>query len=1173
MGFCTPRRETKIRNRLFKTSLGLPRIRALQAAILLAIFLLSGSAFSLFVPHSNALLGDSSNTRPLISADPEQQINIFQNAPQISSAKSLTQQSPITTHFSSSGGATDPPSSWVSLGPQPIATNSSFTWGEPPFSGRVTAIAINGSNTQEIFVGAAQGGVWKSTDGGTTWTPLMDSEPNLAVGAIALSPDNKTIYVGTGEPNHCGDCYVGTGLLESSNGGNTWTVLGSSVFSESAISSILINSSNPSDLLVSTTWAECCMGLEGASNSAGLGIFQSKDGGTTWNLVLSPSSGNGVADLVSDPNNASVVYAGDFSGYVWQSTDGGSSWNYILYENSTANQGRVAVATSAALPKTIFAAFVNQTGALIGIYEHNLTSSVTTTLATPPSVVDNYGGSVAPCGSDEQCWYDLVLTINPTNGNDIYFGATSLYHSTDGGTTWTAIGGYSAGSIIHPDMHALVFMPGNSNTIFVGDDGGVSESTNQGASWTDLNGKLSITQFYYMAVSNSGKLILAGAQDNGCNEYNGSLAWNQVQTGDGGWVGFDPANSQIIYCVVDGNPWISTNGGITFQPATSGMSQGGSLDAPMGQDLNNSGTLYFGAYSIIYKTTNNMGSWTQVLNDSGSNIISIAVAPSNSNIIYAGDNHGKLFESTDGGAIWSTLGTIPYPVASIAVSPANASDVYVAGSLFQSPAVFEYLNGVEKAISSTGLPSSSVNVIKIYEGKIFAGLDSGGVYYLPLGASSWAQVSPGLTNAAVFDLAAINGTLYAATHGRGVCAINTTLVEQVALTLSFQIIDGGSGYSAPTLTYVKNGISTSATLSGTPTTFNVDYGTAWNISTVLLGSTSTQRWATSQNGGTISSGTTLVLSYYNQYMQTLSYSISDGGIPSAPTATGVQFGAAYSPALTTSPTGYWFDANGSITFTGSMNGGMGERWMTGASSISANSSGTAVASYYHQYDVPLSYSVLGGGSGYSAPSLIFNYLGSLSSLSLTETPTASWMDASSWSITTLLGGSNSLEQWETTTTSGTIASTNEITLTYNHQFYVSWAVSSSAGGTVTPAQSQWYNSGAVVQISASSFSGYDFTSWSSSTPLITFANVASSSTTATIDGSGTIQAEFSSSIGPVSSSMRTTTTTTSSSVNSALSTTGKGGEGGIPEFPFAITAIFTILIVASYLVIRRRHLP
>jgi photosystem II stability/assembly factor-like uncharacterized protein len=1165
---------------------------------------------------------------------------VAQNFDQVTgSAGSLPQTAPLKAHQKSLESSdislhySDPPSSWVPLGPQPIATNTTFTWGEPPFSGRITAIAVNGSNSAEIFVGAAQGGVWKSTDGGITWTPLMDSEPNLAVGAIALSPDNKTIYVGTGEPNQCGDCYFGTGLYKSTDGGSTWTVLGSSVFSGSAISSIWINPSNPSDILVSTTTASCCNSYQYTYNPSGVGIFQSKDGGSSWNLVLSPSSRLGVNDLVADPHNASIVYAGDFSGYVWESTDGGTSWNYILYENSSANQGRVAVAVSAALPNTIFAAFVNKTGAngaagLLGIFEYNLTSGIITTLAMPPNVIDHYGDSVPPCGSNEQCFYDLVLSVDPTNPNNIYFGATTLYGSTNGGSSWTPLGGYEAGSVLHPDFHALAFLPGNPNTIYVGNDGGLWESANQGTSWNDLNQNLGIAQFYHLAISNSGKLILGGAQDNGCNEYNGSISWNQVATGDGGWVGFDPANNQIMYCVRDGLPLKSTDGGKTFQLAYSGITQLGSLDAPMAQDPNNPDTLYFGAQNIIYNTTNNMQSWTALFLDQHGNILSIAVAPSNSNIIYAGDSAGNVIISTNAGLTWSILGTAFYPITSITVNPANANDVYVAGSSFQFPVIIEFLNGIENIVSTTSLPSSSVNVIKIYEGKMFAGLDSGGVYYLPLGTSSWAQVGPNLPNAAVFDLAAINGTLYAATHGRGVWAINTTLVEQVSLTLSYQVVDGGSGYAPPTLTYVNNGVPRTATLYGTPATFVVDYGSVWSVSSVLPGSGTTERWASSETGGQFPPGTTMVLSYYNQYKQTISYSVIDGGNPSVPSATGSQFGVTYSPTITTTPTGYWFDATGSITFTNSMNGGTGERWITATVTLPATSSATTALSYYHQYSVPVYYSVSGSGSGYSAPILTYNYFGSSTPVTLATTPNTLWMDASSWSVTNPLGGSTSTEQWETYASSGTVASTNPIspvyyhqysvsfsysvagggsgysapTLTYTslgsgqiisltttptfywidsggswsvpnplggsssserwetntssgtvsgstsisllyfHQFFVSWNASPNAGGALSPSQAGWYDSGAVVQISATPSSNYGFSGWNSSTPLITFGNPASPTTTVTIDGSGTIQANF-----------------------YLLGA----------EFPFqfaivAIVAGVAILIVVSYLVVRRR---
>jgi photosystem II stability/assembly factor-like uncharacterized protein len=973
------RNRTRIANNLSKFSSAMPRNPAFRAATFAAIFLLLGSTFLLFVPYgSGSFPARSSGSSASISKDVNQQVNVLENAHPASSAP----LSRSTTHSALSSMIVDPPSSWVSLGPEPIATNSSFTWGEPPFSGRITAIAVNGSNPQEIFVGAAQGGVWKSADGGTTWTPLTDSEQSLAVGSITLSPDNKTIYVGTGEGNECGDCYYGIGLLKSTDGGATWTILGQSYFSGLAITSILINPLRPNQMLVSTQLAVCCgAGVSLASASSTPGIFLTTDGGSTWSEIHT----GGVAQLTLVPQSTSsgsgnVPFAGNFSGGVWAletqnftlskpEMDWSTTGNWIQFFSEmdpnceSSFLCRVAVASTAAQSNSVYVALVNSTGALAAIDKCDIVASPCTAVTNPQNVVDNFGGIVPPCGANGQGWYDLVLSVDPTNANNLYFGCTSLYRSMDGGTTWTPLGGYSAGSIIHPDMHALAFTPGNPSTIFVGNDGGIWKSTDQGTSWMDLNQGLSITQFYYMAVSNSGKLILAGSQDNGCNEYDGSVSWNQVETGDGGWVGFDPANSQILYCVVDGIPLTSMDGGITFQLANKGILFPGSLDAPMAQDLRNPGTLYFGAGGVIYKTTNNMQNWSLMTNDTSGSIISLAVSPSNSSIVYGGDSAGNVLVSKDNGTSWTTLGTVSNPVQSIAVNPMNASDVYVAASLFGSPVVMEFLNGVERVLSTSGLPSSSVNVIKIFQGKIFAGLDSGGVYYLELGGSSWTQVGSAFPNSAVFDLAESNGTLYAATHGRGVLSISTPLVNPIRLTLSYQVIGGEPGYIAPTVTFVSQGVLKTATINASSGTVYADYGTAWSVNGELTGSTSSERWETNQMvSSSATSNVTLVISYYHQYLQTLSYSVAGGGSATAPSAMGEQFGSAYSQPLTTSATGYWFDAGSSITLTNPVAGAPGERWQSATSSVSVTPGQTVSVSYYHQFYFAVGPNSSGGGS-------------------------------------------------------------------------------------------------------------------------------------------------------------------------------------------------------------------
>ncbi|MHB1907606.1 MAG: hypothetical protein ACYCQJ_01895 [Nitrososphaerales archaeon] len=727
-------------------------------------------------------------------------------------------------------------SKWVPIGSQSISSNSSFTWGLAPFSGRVTAIAVNGSNTNEIFVGTAQGGLWKTTNGGTTWAPLTDNQSSLAVGAIALSPDNKTIYVGTGEANNCGDCYYGTGILKSTNGGASWTLLGQANFSSLAISSILVNPLNANEILVTTSSASCCGALSSVTSPSYPGIWLSTNDGASFNLFSNSISYEaGLALVPSSSTNYPI--AGDFEGNVSVYTNSNQSdwslsgtWKTLFSESSidtscTINSYscRVAVASSPASPNIAYFATVNSTSSLTFIGSCNVTSACTSPnkIGIPLLTTDQTGALDAPCGNQPQAQgdYDLFLAVSPNNANNMYFGCVSSFVTTNGGSTWTPFGGYVASSLLHPDMHALTFMPGSPNTVFIGNDGGIWESTNQGTTWNNLNLGLDTLQFYHVAVS--GNIILGGAQDNGCNENNGNTSWVQDQSGDGGWVGIDPSNSQIMYCVANGSPMESQDGGLTFSDASTGIVKPGSIGtAPMAQDLTNVGTFYFGAGNVIYKSSDNMTTWNVAYNKSSTtNVLSLAIAPSNSSIVYAGYDNGTVIVSNNGGSSWSILGTIPnnIPVASIVVNPTNASDIYVACSSFQTPVVVEFANGVQKNITTSGLPNLSVNVLRISQGSLLAGLDAG-VYSINLGGSTWGQVGTNLPNAAVFDLAiSSNGTLYAATHGRGIWA-NVGFASSVTTTSTTSSTTTSTTSSTTTSTTSSTATTSSTTTTSSKTT-------------------------------------------------------------------------------------------------------------------------------------------------------------------------------------------------------------------------------------------------------------------------------------------------------------------------------------------------------------------
>jgi photosystem II stability/assembly factor-like uncharacterized protein len=626
-------------------------------------------------------------------------------------------------------------------------------------------------------------------DAGRTWRPISDDQSSLAIGAITISPDGKTIYAGTGEPNLSGDSYYGDGLLKSSDGGSTWAVLGSNIFAKSAISRIIVSPTNPDQILVLTTYASCCKGLAlGGFPTDGFGMFLSTDGGSTWKQVSLPGEYS-IADIAADLTNGNTVYAVAGDASIWESPDGGSTWNLRIAANYSLSTLRVVIAPTI-LTNHILVAYTY--GPSVEIMSYDLSAQTAKPLAVP---------GYACGGAEAQCWYDLVLVTDPSNPNIIYFGGVTLFRSSDGGSTWTDV------TPPHVDQHALVFSPASNSTIFIGNDGGVWASSDYGNNWVDLNNGLDITQFESIAASpSSNSLIIGGTQDNGCLAYSGSsLAWNEMWRGDGGWTGIDPTNPNIMYCnYIHLDFQKSSDGGLTWYSATNGLNtnDGSLFYAPVAQDPNNAGTLYIGG-THIYKTTDFANTWNDVSGELGVGYISaLAVSPSDDGkIVYGGSEAGAIVESLDGGSTWKTtfLG-VSDPVSSIAVDPGNASIAYASLASLRNPILLVTYNegATWQILPMDGISSTSIDVIGIQptSGTIYLGTDNG-VYDSTNGGLTWTVAGLGLPNVAVFDIAfTASGNVVAATHGRGAWLLsssnigntsssNTTIITTITNTTSF----------------------------------------------------------------------------------------------------------------------------------------------------------------------------------------------------------------------------------------------------------------------------------------------------------------------------------------------------------------------------------------------------
>jgi uncharacterized protein YbbK (DUF523 family) len=630
------------------------------------------------------------------------------------------------------------PANWTLIGPQPInstATMNRFNGG-PTIAGRIAALAVDPTNRDIVYLGAAAGGVWKSTDAGANWTPVTDNQPSLSTGSIAIDPTAascspapcKVIYVGTGEANNSADSYYGAGILKSTNGGSTWTQLGVANFVGPHSSNRTDGAAHVGALAVDPNNNQVILaGVQFVTNNTVSGLYRSIDGGANWTLVPTASGAPGTA-IVFDPASTGVVYAAlgfkavTAANGVYRSTDHGATWAILPGTGAnlfpTSGVGRIDLTLfpgASATTATLYAAVANSSGtSFLGMFKTMDSGTNWTKLINTPDACTASFGS--------QCFYDMIVRVDPRDVNTVFFGGSTgdadnsrvLFRSTDGGANWTSVSNGASGTKLHVDLHALAFsIPPAADRLYVGSDGGAWRSDNPAVlpvtsiDYTDLNSTLAITMYYpgHTADRSDENVGFGGSQDNGSHRYSGNLAWDVVTSGDGGYTAQDNLFPSSVYTTCQ-NICIfrSLVGGTvgSFGPQmTTGinLSDRVSFIAPLIHDGNTSGRLYYGTFQI-YLTTDSATTWSSISPDltggSPSTIRAIAVSPSDSNTVYVGTSasgavSSKVQKTTNAlmgaGATWSDItsaATLPTgrTVTAIGVDPTNPQIAYLSYSGF-----------------------------------------------------------------------------------------------------------------------------------------------------------------------------------------------------------------------------------------------------------------------------------------------------------------------------------------------------------------------------------------------------------------------------------------------------------------------------------------------------------
>ena len=716
-----------------------------------------------------------------------------QEMPSSESENAEAEKSSSTSSFSNGPASSEVSGTdyWEQLGPSytPDGQTYSDRGTRVNVTGRVTAIVPHPVDPNTLYIGAAQGGVWKTPDGGKKWIATSDYAFSLAIGALAVDENNPDVlYAGTGEGNFSGDSQYGLGLIKTTNGGQTWESKGIDTFISSRFCRIAVSSKNNSNTLFAATTSL-------AVPEIASGIYRSIDGGESWTRMeggLPPISTLGATDMVLDPNDPDIAYCAFWGEGIYKTTNASASnptWSRLTSGLPASGFTRVVLAISKSSPNTIYALMASESDILDRFYKTSDGGNTWNRIkidvrSTRYNGVNDLGG---------QGFYNINLAVHPQDQNIVYLSGISIWMATFDPNTnkWKFS---DVGKDIHPDNHAFAFDPENPQVVYAGNDGGIYRSKDGGKTWDgSINQGLCITQFEFMEQHpTSDKIIFAGTQDNGTIRYEGNDVFHHAADGDGGFVCIDSNQPDYVWHTYYGlSPELSGQRGDfgTWQDLGGSISQNESnFYPPLTLDKTNPNNIAIGGKELYLDNSKGRNGWPDHidLNLADGDLIS-AINYVNSNLIYVGTNLGHVYRLNKQANNWTVqaIHRSPFPrryIWDIANLPNDESKVIAVVSGFGTPHVFHgevSSNGggaiaTWTDISGTGdkrIPDIPGNAIAIDDANpttVYVGTDVG-VFRTVDAGRTWTWFSKGLPNCQIYDmrLYSAGGFLRVATHGRG----------------------------------------------------------------------------------------------------------------------------------------------------------------------------------------------------------------------------------------------------------------------------------------------------------------------------------------------------------------------------------------------------------------------
>lgn len=673
---------------------------------------------------------------------------------------------------------------WQELGP----TYWDATSGWNPGVGRVTSIAVEEGNQNHIIIGAPNGGVWKTIDGGQNWTPLTDNFSTIDVWSLEIDPADNQHYIWGGD----GDIY------ESKNGGLTWTT--TTMSGKNPFSNFIRIAFHPTNSNIVFAVGEFD------------GLFKSTNGGSSWTYVANTDQSRNY-DFEFKPGDPNTCYY--ITNNVYKSTNGGDSFSQI----GGFSTGHKMAAVSPANPNIVMV--LEASGSRFGALYKSTNSGTSFTKIIDYDVTKiNYFG-YEDDGDDTrgQAPRDMDICISNTDINEVHIGGIQTWKSFNGGQSfslssyWTPSGAASRNvGYNHADIDILKYI---GNTLYVGSDGGIYKSNNKASSFTDLSTGLGIREFYKIGVSKTDpNVVSGGSQDNGTSVMrNNNREWKCWLGADGMETFVDWNNPNNLYGTSqNGTMYRSTNKGNSRFGIT-GPGGDGNWVTPFEQDPQVANTIYV-AYAEVYKSTNQGSGWTTISNFGGGNIEQMKLAPSNNQYIYIADG-STLRLTKNGGTSWTTptkaWGTSG--INFISIHPNNPERVAIVvsnGVYISTDAGNSWTNYTKN------LPSAS-KYCATWEDNGKNGLYVGGfgfIMYIQDGMTDYVDFMSGLPNVRVQELEInyVSDKIFAGTYGRGLWESDVYSENLNDYDLAIQSLNGISdicGDSAlPTLTIRNNGATT-----------------------------------------------------------------------------------------------------------------------------------------------------------------------------------------------------------------------------------------------------------------------------------------------------------------------------------------------------------------------------